>query len=112
MNVRRAIDVSALPSSEMDHRSLVWWGNLLLIAIETTMFALLVAAYFYVRPHFLAWPPVRPTGPLGLFDPVPSLGLPTANLALLLATMAPMIAADRACLRSDTAAVRRLLSLF
>jgi len=43
-----ALDVSGLPQSALDRRSLVWWGNTLLLVIETTMFALLVASYFYV----------------------------------------------------------------
>jgi cytochrome c oxidase subunit III len=112
MNTRTAMDVSALPDSEIDHRSLVWWGNVLLIAIETTMFALLIAAYFYVRPNFTEWPPPRVTGPEGIFDPVPALRVPTINLLLLLLTLVPMIAADRACLRHDAGAVKRALAIF
>lgn len=112
MSTRAAIDVSGLPESVVDHRSLVWWGNLLLIGIETTMFALLVSAYFYVRPHYTQWPPPRVTGPYGVFDPVPDLGLPTLNLALLLFSLAPMIATDRACLRHDVAVVKRWLMVF
>lgn len=112
MNTRPAIDVSSLPDSECDHRSLVWWGNMVLLAIETTMFALLIAAYFYVRPNFTAWPPPYVNGPQALFDPVPALGLPTMNLVLLLLTLAPMIAADRACMRRDEGMVKLMLALF
>ena len=112
MTTRETIDVSGLPDSELDHRSLVWWGNVLLIAIETTMFALLIAAYFYIRPNFTAWPPPRVTGPEGLFDPVPSLRVPTINLLLLLLSLAPMIVADRACLRDDVRTVTRALIAF
>src|SRR5205085_2264486 len=36
----RTIDVSELPPHVMDHRSPIWWGNVLLLCIETTMFAL------------------------------------------------------------------------
>jgi heme/copper-type cytochrome/quinol oxidase subunit 3 len=112
MNARPAIDVSILPASEIDHRSLIWWGNVLLIAIETTIFALLIAAYFYVRPNFTAWPPPRPTGPFGLFDPVPALLVPTINLLLLGLTLLPMIAADRACLRGDPRTATRAVAIF
>ena len=98
---RTAIDVSALPDSEADHRSLIWWGNLMLLIVETSIFALLVAAYFYVRPHFDNWPPPRVNGPLAIFDPVPALRLPTINLCLLLFTLLPMIRADHASLRRD-----------
>jgi heme/copper-type cytochrome/quinol oxidase subunit 3 len=111
MNARPFIDVSGLPDSELDHRSLIWWGNLLLIAIETTMFALFVAAYFYVRPHYGDLPPPRVTGPLGVFNPVPALGLPTLNLGLLLLSLVPTIVADRACLRLDTAKVKWALAV-
>lgn len=99
MNVRPAIDVAALPESVLDHRSLVWWGNLLLIAIETTMFALLVAGYFYLRPNFSAWPPPQVNQTLAHYDPVPALGVPTLNLFVILLTLVPTIWADRACLR-------------
>jgi heme/copper-type cytochrome/quinol oxidase subunit 3 len=112
MNPRTAIDVAELPDSELDHRSLIWWGNALLIAIETTMFALLVSAYFYIRPNFTEWPPPQANGPLALFNPVPALRVPTFNLLLLLLTLAPMIAADRACLRRDKRGVARALGVF
>ena len=112
MNARTAIDVSHLPDSELDHRSLIWWGNLLLIGIETTMFALLVSAYFYIRPNYTEWPPPLVTGPIADLNSVPELRLPTLNLLLLLATLAPMIAADRACLRRDERATRRYLAMF
>ena len=99
MNSRPAIDVSALPESVVDHRSLVWWGNNLLIVVETTMFALLVAGYFYMRPNFTSWPPPQVNQPIAHFDPVPALGVPTVNLILLIVTLAPMIWADWACLK-------------
>lgn len=99
MNVRPTIDVSRLPNSELDHRSLIWWGNVMLIVIETMIFALLVSAYFYVRPNYTTWPPPLVNRPVAILDPVPDLGLPTLNLGLLLLTLVPMIIADRACLR-------------
>jgi cytochrome c oxidase subunit 3 len=107
-----ALDVSRLPESVLDHRSLVWWGNLLLILIETTMFALLVAAYFYLRPQFSPWPPPQVDGPVPILRPVPALKIPTINLVLLIATLVPMILADRACLRRDARATQRALEIF
>jgi heme/copper-type cytochrome/quinol oxidase subunit 3 len=76
MNSRPTLDVSALPESVVDHRSLVWWGNLLLMAIETTLFALLVAGYFYLRPNFSSWPPPHVNQAIANLDPVPRLGVP------------------------------------
>jgi cytochrome c oxidase subunit 3 len=112
MDARPVIDVSKLPASEMDHRSLVWWGNLLLIGIETTMFALLVSAYFYLRPQFDPWPPPHVDGPIARFNPVPAVRWPTLNLFLLLLTLWPVIRSDRACLRRDCRAVQIALSWF
>jgi cytochrome c oxidase subunit 1/cytochrome c oxidase subunit I+III len=103
--------VAQLPSSALDHRSEVWWGNLLLIGIETTMFALLVAGYFYVRPNFAHWPPPQPHTIPPRFDPVPALGLPTVNLGLLLFTLVPALVADRACLRRQRGRVTAALTI-
>ena len=44
-----ALDVAALPSFGFSHRSLMWWGTLGLIAIESTVFALAIVSYFYLR---------------------------------------------------------------
>jgi len=106
MIARAAIDVSDLPHSAMDHRSPIWWGNLLLLFIETTMFAILVAAYFYLRMNFELWPPVRSDGPVGLFKTDPLLALATWNLPLIVLSCAPMVVADLACLRMDQAMVK------
>jgi heme/copper-type cytochrome/quinol oxidase subunit 3 len=112
MQAQPAVDVSALPESVLDHRSLVWWGNLLLLAIETTMFALLLAAYFYIRPNFSPWPPPQVNGPVAIYNSVPALRLPTLNLGVLLLSLAPIILADRACLRRDRKTVTRALWFF
>ena len=66
-----------------------WWGNLLVIFIEATAFAILAASYFYLRQNFVTWPP-SPTR-------LPDLGVPSINLLLLLASAAPFwYAAKRA----------------
>jgi cytochrome c oxidase subunit III len=100
---RPVIDVSALPETELDHRASIWWGNLLLIAIETTMFALLVG--------FTQWPPPHIIGPMAYFDPVPALAVPTINLFVLLVSVAPMIWADRAALHMKKGPVCRGLTI-
>jgi len=43
-----ALDVSSLPATEFDAHSALWWGNALLLAIETAMFGILIAIYFSV----------------------------------------------------------------
>ncbi|HEX5490099.1 MAG TPA: cytochrome c oxidase subunit 3 [Candidatus Udaeobacter sp.] len=98
------IDVSRLPPAVEDHTSPIWWGNLLLLFIETTMFALLVGSYFYLRMNFTNWPPVR--SDVSLYQTDPDLGFATANLLVLIASCVPMFIVDRACLRLDLRSVR------
>ena len=104
MNATATIDVSKLPPHVEDHTSPIWWGNLLLLCIETTMFAMLVGSYFYLRMNFTNWPPVR--SDVGLYQTNPDLGFATANLLVLLASCVPMFIVDRACLRMNLRVVR------
>src|SRR3982751_466549 len=102
---RPVLDVSRLPSEAMDHRSPIWWGNALLLCIETTMFALLVATYFYIHMNYAAWPPPRPEN--SNYRTNPDLGYATINLLIILASVVPMAIVDKACLRRDLRTVRR-----
>lgn len=104
---RTFLDVAPLPEGEVDHRSLIWWGNLLLLIIETTMFGLLVAGYFYLRQNFEQWPPPNPASHPPDFDPVPALEWPTVNLVVIVLSLAPMIWADRSALKRDRRNVDR-----
>lgn len=54
---KTGLDVSELPEFAFGARDPMFWGTALLIAIETTMIAMLVSGYFYVRSKFAAWPP-------------------------------------------------------
>jgi cytochrome c oxidase subunit III len=54
---RRELDVAGLPTVVFGHRSLIWWGTLGMMAIEGTMFAIVLAAYFYLRTRVTDWPP-------------------------------------------------------
>lgn len=80
---RAALDVSDLPAHAYGSRAPLWWGNLLLLVIEGTMFALAIASYFYLRKNFAHWPP-PPT-------PYPDVLLPTINLVIILISLAPAI---------------------
>jgi heme/copper-type cytochrome/quinol oxidase subunit 3 len=53
------LDVSALPSFGFSHRSILWWATLGLMAIESTVFALAIVAYFYLRSQSALWPPTE-----------------------------------------------------
>ena len=100
MSMRPVIDVSELPHHGFDTLDPVWWGNNFLLAIETSMFVILVATYFYVRQNFAQWPPplAQLTAPL---KPLPDLGFGTANTILLLASCVPMILVDISARRGE-----------
>jgi cytochrome c oxidase subunit 1/cytochrome c oxidase subunit I+III len=87
MSTRAVIDVSELKHHEFDTYDPVWWGNNLLLAIETSMFAILIATYFYLRQNFTLWPP-----------PVAQL---TATLRPLLLGCIPMVFADLSARRGN-----------
>jgi cytochrome c oxidase subunit III len=100
MSTRNVIDISELPHHEFDTYDPVWWGNNGLLAIETSMFGILIATYFYLRQNFALWPPplAQLTAPL---RPLPDLGYGTVNTILLLLSCIPMVMTDRAARRGD-----------
>lgn len=108
---RTTLDVSSLPKHGFDTKTQLWWGNLWLLCIETTMFGLVVAAYFYFRQNFATWPPPHSDSPPYLLEPVPSLLLPTINLVVIILSVLPMAWADAAARRLDRRAVKMALSL-
>jgi cytochrome c oxidase subunit 3 len=83
------VDVSSLPQHAFGERSVVWWGALLLVAIEGTMMSLLLVSYFYVRGNYDLWPP----SPYG--SPVFRLALPLA-LALVFSLVPTRLAQQAA----------------
>lgn len=100
MSTRAVIDVSELPHHEFDTYDPVWWGNNLLLAIETSMFAILIATYFYLRQNFTLWPP--PVAQLtATLRPLPELGYGTAITILLLLGCIPMVFSDLAARRGN-----------
>jgi cytochrome c oxidase subunit I+III len=76
----RTVDLSVLPSYKFSHHSLMWWGVMGMIAIEGTVFALAVAAYFYLWSLASTWP-------LGVAPPELFWG--TLNLVVLFASAYP-----------------------
>jgi len=100
MSTRAVIDISGLPHHEFDTFDPVWWGNNLLLAIETSMFAILIATYFYLRQNFALWPP--PIAQLtATLKPLPQLGYGTAVTILLLFSCVPMVLTDIAARRGN-----------
>ncbi len=97
----RVIDVSALEEETADSRAVLWWGNLGMMAIEGTIFAMLIATYLYLRVVNLDWPPST--------VPRPDLLWPSVNLGILLLTFIPALILDRAALRDNVPLCRLAL---
>jgi heme/copper-type cytochrome/quinol oxidase subunit 3 len=109
MSRRQVIDVSGLEHAVLSHRSPIWWGNVLLLVIESTMFGLLIAGYYYIWVvDFRQFPPPYTLHQPVVFNAVPKLGLPTVQLALLLLSCIPMAMVDLACLKPRRPATIRI----
>jgi heme/copper-type cytochrome/quinol oxidase subunit 3 len=105
------IDVSKIPSDALDYRSPIWWGNALLLCIETSMFMILIGSYFYFRTNFVSWPPPKTNVYPPIYNTLPHLPLATVNLLVLLLSVIPMTIAQRACLKMNEPLVRTMASL-
>lgn len=75
MNEVRRIRREEMPVILSGSRSPIWWGMVILVIIESTVFATLISSYFYIRVNSPAWPPG------GL--PNPDLLLPIINTIVL-----------------------------
>lgn len=80
-----------------------WWGMVLVIATEATLFACLIATYFYLRFKTSEWP-------LGGIEK-PSVTLPLAFTGMLVATTVPMYFSVRAAKEGAARAAWWLLLL-
>jgi heme/copper-type cytochrome/quinol oxidase subunit 3 len=97
-----ALDVRDLPSYGFSHRSILWWATAGMMAIEGTVFALAIVAYFYLRSHSASWP---------MNALPPELRWGTLNTLILLVSLAPNEWARRAAEKEDLAGVRIALVL-
>lgn len=95
---QRVLDVSALTEGTADSRALIWWGNLGMLAIEGSMFAMAMATYLYLRGTNLDWPPST--------VPKPDLVMPTVNMVMLLLSCIPAFVIDRASITKNMLAIR------
>ena len=77
---RAVLDVSKLPNVVFGTRSLTWCGIMGMMAIEGTVFVLMIASYFYLHSRSLEWPPRE--------NP-PDLFWGTLNTAIFLLSMIP-----------------------
>ena len=103
---RAVLDVSGLPTVTFGIRSITWWGVLGMMAIEGTVFVLMIASYFYLHSRTAEWPPHR--------NP-PDLFWGTLNLGIFLVSTIPNGWYRRRARKGDLRAVQIglvLLSLF
>jgi cytochrome c oxidase subunit III len=98
MRELRTLDVSALPPGAFGSRAVTFWGTLGIVVIESTVFALAIAAYFYLVTRTPAWPPH------GLA--APDLRWGTLNTVVLLGSLIPNELARRAGEHVDLRGVR------
>lgn len=101
MNAGPELDVSNLPSYAFGRRDPRWLAVMLLIAIEGSVFGLMLFAYFYVRTRLEVWPPTAP-GPR-------ELAYGGAVLATMAASTLTMHFVNRAAYRADLAGAARWL---
>ena len=85
-------------SVERPSKPAAWWGMLILIASEATLFGAFIGTYFYLRFRALHWPPD------GL--PEPKVVLPLILALVLASTSIPMQLASDAARAGRLAATR------
>lgn len=75
-----------------------WWAIALLIMIEATVFAGLIASYFYLFSNATVWPPdgIEP----------PHLLIPTIYSVILVASIVPAYLGDRALAQGNVAGLK------
>jgi cytochrome c oxidase subunit III len=96
--------VAHLPTTEYGHRAPLWWGVLLAITIEATVFALTLSTLLYLRMQEATWPPWR--------WPAPETTYGTIGTVLILISAWPMYRVDVEARRLEQSKVKRLLVTF
>ena len=97
MTTTPVINVAPLPRFAFGHRSILWWATMGLIAIEGTMFALVIVSYLYIKGRNPHWAP-------GALPPALQWG--TLNTIILLLSCVPNQLTKRAAEKMDLAGVQ------
>jgi len=95
---KSVVDLRGLPDVVFGPRDLMWWGTLGFVVIEGFTLVLCAAAYVYLTQNFSTWPPEH--------TPLPSLGAPTLQVALMLASLPVVWWTAKAARRYDLGSVR------
>ena len=99
MNRERVVaDVSGLPTVVFGPRNLGWWGTIGFAVIEGFSLALCAITYVYLRKNYIIWPPEG--------TPMPSLGLPTINMVIMIVSLPLAIWTKRRAEHLDLGRVR------
>jgi cytochrome c oxidase subunit 3 len=93
MTEPRVLDVSDLPPSSISNQAPLWWGQACIVAIEATMFSILIASYLYARLRMDVWPPPG--------DQFPHLTIPTIALIPLILSAVGSYWASEAAKKDD-----------
>ncbi|AUW57040.1 cytochrome C oxidase subunit III [Sphingobium sp. SCG-1] len=96
--VRFVGDLAHLPTHAFGPRSITWWGILGFMVVEGMVFALAIAAYFFIMDKEQSWPPI-PISP-------PDLRAGTLFTVLILLTELPNRVIKNAAERYDISTVR------
>jgi cytochrome c oxidase subunit III len=96
------LDVSDLPSVAFGRSNTTWLANIFYMTIEGTMFALMFASYFYLRPRVQEWPP-------GHFAPALRYGV--ANVIIFVLSVIPARWVQKIAPSGDRRAIRNGLAL-
>ncbi len=103
MSAPAVVTAGELPTEAAGSRAPGWWGIVLLILIEITVFSVLITSYFYLRGLAESWPPA------GISPP--DLLLPTINTVVLLASCVPMYLAERGIRQGNQGSLRLWLAV-
>ena len=93
MRSQPTLDVSDAPTLVYGTPAPMWWGALGIVVIESTMFAILIATYFYYRLVMDVWPPPQVR--------LPGILLPSVNVLILIVSCLPAYWASEAAKRDD-----------
>ena len=96
--LRSVIDLRELPDVVFGPRDLMWWGTLGFVLIEGFTLVLCAAVFVYLQQNFSTWPPEH--------TPLPSLGVPTVQVIVMLVSIPVVWWTSKAAHRFDLAKVR------
>jgi cytochrome c oxidase subunit 3 len=96
--LKSVIDLRELPDVVFGARDIMWWGTLAFIVIEGFTLVLCAAAYVYLTQNYVTWPPEH--------TPLPSLGAPTVQVLVMLASLPVVRWTSKAAHRFELGQVR------